>query len=970
MSKDTLSKCMDCKGNADTRIKVMFTDGQKHRIATGSLPAKRAVFRKVHGIAHGHFEPVENLDKKYQVGVFGLGCIPAWVRFSSDTGPTSPDLKATSGIGIKLFDVPGEKLLGEGDTQDFILQNHDVFFVNDAEAMCEFTAAGVVDQNYPKYLAEHKETSDILDAMAKTEASVLTTTFWSGLPYAFGNEFVKYKLEPWDQSPGEVFDDNDYLAIDLQRRLRQGEARFKFLVQFQTNPEAMPLDKATVRWSEEESAPVHIATLVLKQQDICVQGQAEYGDNLSFNPWHCLPEHEPQGSLSAARKVTYAASSEIRHFANGVPDREPGCPRHIPAQQQSKDDCIVTAAIYPGIGITRVGSSRDEYFIGPEVSEPQVREKGYFRDSKGALKRQAARFRVYGLNLHGDIVKELTYEDADISWEVHLANQKSSWYEFQLALDIPEAIMAPPSLLRNATVSDRSKLTIDPGKRKIFGVGKQGKEYQFDDGQFMGKTVPLGELRTDDKGRLIVLGGFGDSASYTDDKAVTFANNETWHDDVSDGPVTALVKYKGTVLKVAPSWVVTAPPDYAPMQKSVRTMWDLMRDVAIQNRYIVQPEIPSFRHDIQPIFERLSNLQWVNAGFNAAFGWEGPFNFTSEDWMRRLSSESSAHRGLRRTLYQQFRQFSLDSNSPVPWPYVYGDAMSIPPADSPRQYAELSNTQMTFLKQWANGEFINDYDPNYEAPKQLDDVPVSEQGDMLDKASLEFCLADAFHPGCEMTWPVRNKGMYMGAYRFLHPVDPDWVEPSYGMQLTTDVLTLPDGPLLGGQTPGSISRWMAVPWQTDTASCRSGYDKSYDPYIPTFWPARVPNQVMTESAYQKTMDKESPLEQRKQAFSYRSSWNAPLNLSQGYTFQINEMIDNFDKMGVVEVHHQTETDEFPYQFQVSDQEAVIDPHPIQKQDEKKHTALNVARRSDPEKAIHDQDYDFSQIDKVRRFNRD
>ena len=52
-----------------------------------------------------------------------------------------------------------------------------------------------------------------------------------------------------------------------------------------------------------------------------------------------------------------------------------------------------------------------------------------------------------------------------------------------------------------------------------------------------------------------------------------------------------------------------------------------------------------------------------------------------------------------------------------------------------------------------------------------------------------------------------------------------------------------------GQSPGSISRWMAIPWQTDTASCRSGYDTSYDPYVPTFWPARVPNEVMSETAY-------------------------------------------------------------------------------------------------------------------------
>lgn len=49
--------------------------------------------------------------------------------------------------------------------------------------------------------------------------------------------------------------------------------------------------------------------------------------------------------------------------------------------------------------------------------------------------------------------------------------------------------------------------------------------------------------------------------------------------------------------------------------------------------------------------------------------------------------------------------------------------------------------------------------------------------------------------------------------------------------------------------PGDLTRWMAVPWQTDTASCRSGYVPEYDPYLPTFWPHRVPNHVLTEILY-------------------------------------------------------------------------------------------------------------------------
>jgi len=49
----------------------------------------------------------------------------------------------------------------------------------------------------------------------------------------------------------------------------------------------------------------------------------------------------------------------------------------------------------------------------------------------------------------------------------------------------------------------------------------------------------------------------------------------------------------------------------------VRTMWDLMRDVAVKTNALPLPERPSFTQDILPILQRLAGLQWVNAGFAA-----------------------------------------------------------------------------------------------------------------------------------------------------------------------------------------------------------------------------------------------------------------------------------------------------------------------------------------------------------------
>lgn len=961
---DQPESCWNCTEDPDDKLKQMFVDiVQTRRIKQGQSPAMRPVFLKLHGVASGHFEMRTDLPEELRVGVFALKRLTAWVRFSSDTLPTNADLKTTCGIGIKLFDVPGQKLLGDGDTQDFILQNHDVFFVDTAKDMCEFTKAGVVDGSYTPYLRTHPETDKILKAMQKVELSVLTTTYWSVLPYAFGEgRYVKYKLEPEQAPDGEPpSDDPNYLANDLARRLLRGEARFKFMVQLCTKPKTMPLDKATVRWSEQDSPPLHVATLILPQQDVVAVGQSSYGENLAFNPWHSLPEHEPQGSISAARKVVYAASADERRNANGVPTREPGPARSTSVLPQPADRCIVKAAIHPSIGVARIGNSKDDFFIGPEVTDPLPEPPGFYRDKTGALKRQAARFRIYGLNAEGQVVAELTAKNAQVEWSAHLANKKSAWYQFQLALDIPEAESAPPSLLRNAAVADRSQLVIDPGPRHIKGLNQHGgKRHVFDTGKFMGAAVYLGELRTDDAGRLIVLGGRGVSASFDGSIAITFANNEGWHDDVADGPVTAKVIYEGQELQVDPAWVVVGPPNYAPMQKSVRTMWDLLRDVAINAKLLPKPLRPSFDNDIRPLFERLSRLQWVNAGFAAAFGWKAPNDFTRPEWMARLANPTPDEKEMRRTIANHFRDYNRDSWSPTPWPWNYGDAMNIPPAETPRQNVALTNTQLWFLQQWTNGNFEPDYDPQRQPPRTIEEVPITEQGAMLDRASLDHCLADAFHPGCEMTWPMRTPSMYMAAFRLLH-APKDWKEPSYGAGLIQDTLSLPNGPL-AGQVPGGITRWMALPWQTDTASCRSGYLKTYDPYLPTFWPARVPNQVLTRENYEIVVDENRPLGERLAAFANRAAWIRGLG-AKSYTDQINNMVKDFGKLGVVEVREgPSDSQHFPPVMEVEQLEPRHVPHFLTA--EAAGPVVSDRTFQQPEQV---DEMDLTNIEKVRRF---
>jgi hypothetical protein len=234
---------------------------------------------------------------------------------------------------------------------------------------------------------------------------------------------------------------------------------------------------------------------------------------------------------------------------------------------------------------------------------------------------------------------------------------------------------------------------------------------------------------------------------------------------------------------------------------------------------------------------------------------------------------------------------------------MYGDTFGYTdPANAAQvatqQYFRLPAYYDYILTAWVGGQFIDDYAPGQPEPAKIEDVVLERQPEMLDRAALHFCLADAFHPGCELTWPMRNASIYRAPYRIRQRASGK-AEPSYGSTLTqTDVLRI-NGPLYE-QGPGDLTRWMAIPWQGDTAYCRSGYDMEYDPYLPTFWPARVPNQVLTLVDYETLCDTKQPMQVRIAAFYNRPNWLRQLPAQDPAPAQMMYMIQHFGEMGVLE----------------------------------------------------------------------
>ncbi|MEX0612760.1 MAG: hypothetical protein WD738_15425 [Pirellulales bacterium] len=85
----------------------------------------------------------------------------------------------------------------------------------------------------------------------------------------------------------------------------------------------MPIEDPRVLWSAKLSPFVKVATVRIPPQKFHTPAQHEYGDNLSFNPWHCLPEHRPLGGINRARKIIYETMSKYRHARNSAPHDEP-----------------------------------------------------------------------------------------------------------------------------------------------------------------------------------------------------------------------------------------------------------------------------------------------------------------------------------------------------------------------------------------------------------------------------------------------------------------------------------------------------------------------------------------------------------------------------------------------------------------------------------------------------------------------
>ena len=329
------------------------------------LPALRDAHPKHHGCVRAQFIVEGDSSPALAPLRHGVFARPGhvyrcWVRFSNalkERHDLAPDAR---GMAVKLMDVEASA----SGTQDFLMVSHDVFFARDAGEFVDFPAT--VSSLTFRMRTWLRITGFFIDPghrrlrlrglvalfrSLKPTWSPLAMEYFSQVPYRLGPaRLMKYSVRPHEARPlgrrigirikaltyyvvsnfGGMATSHNMLREALIGRLRQGDAAFDFCVQVRDAPvdaaeRARIEDDAVTRWDERDFPPVKVAEIrVLRlDDDFDEAAMMALGQHLSFTPWHNVLDHEPVGSINAARRVAYERISRLRHELNRKQRREP-----------------------------------------------------------------------------------------------------------------------------------------------------------------------------------------------------------------------------------------------------------------------------------------------------------------------------------------------------------------------------------------------------------------------------------------------------------------------------------------------------------------------------------------------------------------------------------------------------------------------------------------------------------------------
>ena len=336
------------------RVNRMMFEKNRHAI--------RDAHAKSHGILRGELQLYPNLPEHLRQGMFKeTNNFPVIIRFSTSPGAIQPDSSpAVKGFGLKIIGVEGRKFLAEeadAVTQDFLMVNDTIIPTGDVktyhdqqlriEKMAHLPEAAQNVINEAGVLAdkalEALETVGLQKQEVKMVVQAHPNNHMLGETYTtlgairYGDYVAKIGVAPLSDNlkaiAGKEMDVSEpgaYRDMILEFFRTQG-AEYELRAQLCTDLKAMPVEDASIDWPQDQSPYQALGKIVIPAQDSFSPARRVYADDvLSYNPFHCLPEHLPLGSINRVRIKAYASSTNYRHAMNAQPKVEPASIDQLP----------------------------------------------------------------------------------------------------------------------------------------------------------------------------------------------------------------------------------------------------------------------------------------------------------------------------------------------------------------------------------------------------------------------------------------------------------------------------------------------------------------------------------------------------------------------------------------------------------------------------------------------------------------
>ncbi len=473
-------------------------------------------------------------------------------------------------------------------------------------------------------------------------------------------------------------------------------------------------------------------------------------------------------------------------------------------------------AIYPAVGVARVGDS-PEFYIHPDEPtldlspvtfdlplNPNLTKIGKFRDASNRIRRQAAKFRVYQVKwrkyngrtwVPGDPVKHIAAGGAiELRWKVSVANAKAF-----SAFSPPGSDQEPPLSTRtrlNATADIKSTEFLT---HKVLTVAKAAPARPND--------IVLGAVTVDADGNLLFVGGEGQC--FSDGTTLIPGSvlfQPKWFDDVCDGRIECEVFQNGVSQGTAlPAWVVTGKPAFSQAMPEIESLYDIARVMAVNRGLWPFERTTSFVKDVFPFLRAVERLRWTSKRARGVHT-TGQVLVNKSPALADFADKANATaRSQRRNFFNRLTYPRLPLHS-------YRDATGAIDENFDRAFARTQAAMPTAPKNmplmwdtfivgttyWHIYHLSRDrYDDDYDRVAGIPAQPAFstqtplEQLDTLNRAHMGSMLGGSTMPGLEVGFRVGEPTTWMMAFRINHATI----------------------------NPGDLTASLSVPWPKDYSAC-------------------------------------------------------------------------------------------------------------------------------------------------------